>query len=459
MIQPLPLDGCPVPFPGVPIDPHVAELFAALLAGKVALPQAVFPDALPAKSENHPKAESNLKLQSEQLGPCLPWLDVSTLEWRPAATPRSSSPGSPEITDAFGPDLPAASRDRAWVTVPYSQPVRPTAQPGLRTLELLVAPEILASSTPVDLSTTFQLPKAPTLSPLPSAAPALEIRALPARVRETIDVAVNRTEAARRHAPVSHEDQAAHRWVEEKAHPGARPSNFASHTPAPIRTERSRSQRPHSQPDFDTRHEGPETLRGRGERLKARPLAIHREFVPSTSTESQRSLPNQTDLSEGLPDRREVTLPTQTVTRDPIPVPVQVERPVLLERSNDGTQVRFVLEDWTPNAPVRSIRISLEPRELGSLNVTLLHRNGQVHARVVVENAQALHLVQTQAAALQRSLAEQGMNFGSFSVTLASNAAWTGLPAGGALRTASGDPERKEDIQPRRKGRNEVKTT
>jgi hypothetical protein len=107
------------------------------------------------------------------------------------------------------------------------------------------------------------------------------------------------------------------------------------------------------------------------------------------------------------------------------------------------TPVRFVIEDWNPDAPVRSLRITLEPKELGTIRIALVHRGGQVHARMVVDSAEALHLVQNQTQAMQSALAERGVSFGSFSLTVAAAATAAGLPAGPAPRAGL-----RADVEP-----------
>lgn len=119
-------------------------------------------------------------------------------------------------------------------------------------------------------------------------------------------------------------------------------------------------------------------------------------------------------------------------------------------QSPGDASVRFVLEDWNHDLPVRTIRIALEPQELGTLRITLSHRAGQVHARIVVEHAEALHVVQAQTLALESALADRGLLFGSVSVTVASAATAAGLRAEAAARPGHRDPSeakstKKED--------------
>jgi len=179
-----------------------------------------------------------------------------------------------------------------------------------------------------------------------------------------------------------------------------------------------------------------------------------RDYAVETVADQPVPLPTEKDAVSSLPQAVE----NVSAARPGVSMPVGQES-LLVAGEHEGTTVSFVLEDWQSEAPVRSIRITLEPRDLGELRIALQHRNGQVHARMIVENAQALNVVQAQATALQQALAEKGMHFGSFSVTVANNAAWTGLSVLGTSRPAQGDADRKDSNHPRRARRDEVKTT
>lgn len=455
MIQPLPQNHAPAPFPGAPIEGKLADLFAALLAGQGVLPPSNSGDILHSDSEPQPEPESPSVPLDIAAYAKWPWADAVVEPAQTAGDHRILSPAAPKTTNSAPPHLLDALDERVPEIHPGSKAPYKTAPPDMRTLELMVDPDVLTSRTPVSLSKTFYLDEALTGKSLANTDSAPETHHLPMVTRPPLVTPAVRLPEDQVHAPMAVEHRA-DLTRPRRSVPRAEAELVAKPS---MKTERGPAQRVHADPDSHLRSGRAEQHHRPGEGSGTRPLGITREFEPSTRLEPQRSAHKPSAPVELFPTPDDTTQPVPGVTQDAVPVQTRVERPVLLEATHEDATVRFVLEDWNPNTPVRSIRIALEPRDLGTLNISLQHRQGQVHARVLVDNAQALHVVQTQAAALQRSLAEQGLNFGSFSVTLASNAAWTGLPVGGSQRAASGDPERKEVVKPRRVQRDEVKTT
>lgn len=93
-------------------------------------------------------------------------------------------------------------------------------------------------------------------------------------------------------------------------------------------------------------------------------------------------------------------------------------RPVNLSSMPDvQAPARFVIEEFTGNGPVQRIRIQLEPRDLGRVNIYLRQTRNGVHARVVAEQAHALPAIESKMEAMRAVLSARGIEFSSFSLT------------------------------------------
>jgi flagellar hook-length control protein FliK len=112
------------------------------------------------------------------------------------------------------------------------------------------------------------------------------------------------------------------------------------------------------------------------------------------------------------------------------------------EMTATAPNVRFTFEDWMPGQTVSHLRVSLDPAEFGGVRVHLSARGGELFARIVVEQPAALPIVASNFAALRSAMAERGIQFSGFSVTLAGAASAAGLPGDARPRTGWG--ERKE---------------
>ena len=72
-------------------------------------------------------------------------------------------------------------------------------------------------------------------------------------------------------------------------------------------------------------------------------------------------------------------------------------------------------ESETPQ--VRQLRLEVSPADLGPLTLEIRHRGGEVTASVVVDHDRARQVVQQAEAQVRQSLANQGLQMGSFEVS------------------------------------------
>jgi hypothetical protein len=457
MIQLLPPDGLfamPLPLPtaspvpGVATEPPADDVFAALLAGQVAVPPVVIPGWETAREDapDAPVAQGSMPTptpHSVQADFRMPRPAPSWTDHRLSRTALPPTDLAPLVQDA---SLESGMADSQRLELPKA---------GMRTMELWVDALDLQAASRAHLATELQLATMPVGRHARPEAVILEALANQPIPRDY------GLQTSRRPVPVASIADAVTALAGppvvavRQAHAVRTPDAGVDAPRVPAAASRgSRPVRTHVDAEPSARQTPtPPPARESGQ---PRPLAIARSLELRETSEPAPQAP-ESDAP--------AVIRTTAPAVDPAP-PQPATSPVVRQELfsapggvDEAPAVRFVLEDWNADVPVRSIRISLEPRELGTIRINLRHQGGQVHARVVVENAQALHLVQSQAQALQAALSEQGLVFGTFSVTAAANATWLGLPAASALRPDRGDQEKHHDEEPEQSTRTEVKTT
>jgi hypothetical protein len=166
------------------------------------------------------------------------------------------------------------------------------------------------------------------------------------------------------------------------------------------------------------------------------PSATDRQ-APAADPIPGATVPDLTPRS--IPGVAPVTLPPlrvdgQCITQGP---------PVDLSGS---PSLSFTVHGWSPDRPVTSIRITLEPAELGELQIHLRHQHGRVFARIIATRPEALPQVRAHFAMLKEALSEKGVEFGAFSLTAQSAFSAAGLarPVPGGTSARRGFAEHDE---------------
>lgn len=435
MIQPVPLAGTPAPAPGPLVGVTATDLFAALLAGQIASsPELDLMNPLGEGEQEQDVSQAAVEADGQipaavaaQAGAPVPFISVPATgkvqeaEW----LPRTPDPGQEIHHSQPSSGVPTRSLE-VWV-----DPTQITA-PGSKDLTAVI--KLPATGSEESLITRFKAePMAQTVRSI--AGPENSHTLSP-----DIKAALANASAHMPHpelAPVEPRTTA--------ASDTNRPTRLRT---APLRL----------------------SSLGRGpapESPTAREHSVRRGYADHDAVDAQISdRPSERSAADQGPVRSAVSDPVGSVAdaarnieiaRPAVTTTVRQE-PFTLTTEHEGTPVRLVLEDWNAQAPIRSIRITLDPRDLGEVRVALQHRNGEVHARMIVDTPQAQQLMEAQATTLQQALAERGVHFATFSVALATNSAWTGLAAAGTPRLAK-DTERKESNPSRRAKRDEVKTS
>ncbi len=372
--------------------------------------QAAAPPALPPESAQGPTQAAPAP-EAAPLPPMPPLASAPA----PAVSPQSiqeapTLPGlpAPKVAIESENPLPAPKGDAA---------TGPTLAPALAQVAASSQP-LSADAAPKAEGTAIQTPMslAPALeASRPEAAPALEATPQPTALPSVDPTPLHTTQASALDAPAPKVAPAPKAAAASPSLPGAAQASALAtasaatdsdpnaqpgeaQVPPQTRLDRARLAVPVEEPASGEAAKAAQDRRSFGPDLsaaKADPLRIEAPKAELTKAPAPTFV---RELTAALPQVAPVSAPTEVAKAANSPVVNQVE----------GTL------RWMIKGPVPEARLQLHPESLGKVSIELKVQDGQVHAKVWVQDPAALQALQDGRASLELALKQSGLQLGSF---------------------------------------------